>query len=191
MRIYSEDIFWGTFGNEITSFCDFCTCANDSFWNLVRLYRPFWYFKPTSYFLRLDSWFKTLKLSKVYLLDKRGFSTSLSIFDNVMKNWFLVCKLHISHMIQQMISIVIISQVVSLVQISSSYYIYKLRYWSGDGKKMCTLEGLVKIRGEYLFSTKALNIPLSKMFKLKGWITIFRNRNCDIVYQLCTAVPSL
>lgn len=94
-------------------------------------------------------------------------------------------------MIQQMISIVIISQVVSLVQISSSYYIYKLRYQSGDGKKMCTLEGLVKIRGEYLFSTKALNIPLSKMFKLKGWITIFSNRNCDIVYQLCTAVPSL
>ena len=80
-----------------------CTCANDSFWNLVRLYRPFWYFKPTSYFLRLDSWFKTLKFSKVYLLDKRSFSTSFLIFDSVKKNWFLVCKLHTSHMVQQVI----------------------------------------------------------------------------------------
>ena len=45
-----------------------------------------------------------------------------------MKTWFQVCKLHTDHVAQSMISpIVIIVQGLSLVQISISYHIQKLR----------------------------------------------------------------
>lgn len=53
--------------------------------------------------------------------------TSFSIVSVVIKNQYMVCELHTSHVNQSMTSpIVIISQGVSLAQISSSWHSKKL-----------------------------------------------------------------
>ena len=57
----------------------------------------FWHFKTNSYILRSEIC-KTLKLSKLYLLDKESWLMKpFSIFDDFVKNPFLICKLHINH----------------------------------------------------------------------------------------------
>ena len=41
------------------SLWQYCTCANDSFWNAVRIYGPnFGHFKTTSWFNTLDAWYE-------------------------------------------------------------------------------------------------------------------------------------
>ena len=78
--------------------------------------------------------------------------TSFFIFDNIIEIRFLVCQLHTNRVIQSMTSsIVINSQGVFVVQISTLYHVGNLRYQGGStllplqeyyNTKKCTIEGL-------------------------------------------------
>ena len=94
----------------------------DSFWRLVRVYRPiFWHFKNKSWFLKLNIG-SDLETLKVYLLDKRSLLITLFFISNSFsENHFLVCKLHTSHATKWITSFVVInSRWVFQVQILNS-----------------------------------------------------------------------
>ena len=79
----------------------------------------FKYFKTTSYFPRLETW-QDLETFPKYVSLSTGvdFDDVIFNFDDLIKNRFLVCKLHTSHLTQSMtFPIVIIPQGVSFLQI--------------------------------------------------------------------------